>query len=121
MFGRTRKLGLINIVPRGEQERSFVLLTLKYLKPVFSEIARDKQTTGLGHVTVSDLKRLHVVLPPNLLLEGWRKLVDPLLERAFLTDRHSRTLAALRDSLLPKLISGQIRVGEVDKMVEKTL
>ncbi len=34
----------------------FLFFLLKWLKPRFAEIARNKQTTGLGHVTVQDLK-----------------------------------------------------------------
>ena len=37
---------------------AFTFFLLKYLKPQFTHIASNKQTTGLGHVTVSDLKRL---------------------------------------------------------------
>ena len=109
---------IFRVVPSTEQERSFVLLTLKHLKPVFAEIARNKQTTGLGHVTVSDLKRLRVVQPCNLLLERWNELVDPLLERTFLFEQQAQTLATLRDTLLPRLISGQLRLPEAETILE---
>jgi type I restriction enzyme S subunit len=108
---------IFRVVPKSDQERSFILLTLKYLKPVFAEIARDKQTTGLGHVTVSDLKRLQVVQPNKQLLERWNELVDPLLERAFFVEQKAQTLATLRDTLLPRLISGQLRLPDADALV----
>ena len=41
----------------------FLYYILKYLNPMFQSIASDKQTTGLGHVTISDLKRIKVRLP----------------------------------------------------------
>lgn len=41
----------------------FMFYLLKYLKPIFKEIARNKQTTGLGHVTISNLKELKVKIP----------------------------------------------------------
>jgi len=108
---------IFRVVPMAAQERSFVLLTLKYLKPVFAEIARDKQTTGLGHVTVSDLKRLQVVQPNKQLLEQWNEFVDPLLERTFTNEQKAQTLATLRDTLLPRLISGQLRLPDAEAVV----
>jgi type I restriction enzyme S subunit len=99
---------IFRVVPNLSNERSFVLLTLKYLKPVFAEIARNKQTTGLGHVTVADLKRLQVVRPNTLILQRWNELVDPLVEQALVVEQQSQTLAQLRDTLLPQLISGQL-------------
>ncbi len=110
---------IFRVIPNTEQERSFVLLTLKYLMPVFAEIARNKQTTGLGHVTVADLKRLQVVRPCNILLEKWNELVDPLLERAFIVMQQAQTLASIRDTLLPRLISGQLRLPEAEEIIEE--
>ena len=109
---------IFRVVPKSDQDRSFILLTLKYLKPVFAEIARDKQTTGLGHVTVSDLKRLQVVQPNKQLLERWNELVDPILERAFFVEQKAQTLATLRDTLLPRLISGQLRLPDAEALIE---
>ena len=36
---------------------------MKFLKPIFTKIAKNKQTTGLGHVTIGDIKQLNVVIP----------------------------------------------------------
>ena len=58
--------------------------------------------TGLGHVTVADLKRLHVVKPNALVLQKWNEIVDPLIERAFIVEQQAQTLATLRDILLPR-------------------
>ena len=44
-------------------DRFFFFYLMKLLKPVFKIIATNKQTTGLGHVTIEDLKRISVILP----------------------------------------------------------
>ena len=36
---------------------------MKWLKPVFKSVASNKQTTGLGHITISDLKKIKVTVP----------------------------------------------------------
>lgn len=43
--------------------KHFLYYILKYLNPLFQDIASNKQTTGLGHVTISDLKRIKVNIP----------------------------------------------------------
>jgi type I restriction enzyme S subunit len=111
---------IFRVVPHSSDERSFVLLALKYLRPVFAEIARDKQTTGLGHVTVADLKRLRIVKPDEAVLEQWNLLVDPLVARTFAVQRQAQTLSDLRDTLLPRLISGKLRLPNAEREIEAT-
>jgi type I restriction enzyme, S subunit len=91
-------------------EMFFVYYLLKHLKPVFIEIARDKQTTGLGHVTVQDLKRLRTFFPTDDVLQKFNRVVEPLFQKVYSNLRESRTLANLRDTLLPQLLSGELRV-----------
>ena len=43
--------------------KDFLYYVLKFLKPHFAQIAANKQTTGLGHVTIADLKRMSFVIP----------------------------------------------------------
>ena len=44
-------------------EDKYFYYLLKSLKPTFKQIATNKQTTGLGHITIADLKRIQVKLP----------------------------------------------------------
>jgi len=56
---------IFKVIPKTENKIFFYYL-LKYLKPNFVQIAINKQTTGLGHVTKGDLERFIVKLPsPN--------------------------------------------------------
>ncbi len=112
---------IFKVVPAGSEERAFVLLALKYLKPVFTELARNKQTTGLGHVTVADLKRLQIVKPTPQILAAWNEVVAPVIDRAFTMIQQAQTLAQLRDTLLPKLISGQLRLPEAQVLLAEEL
>jgi type I restriction enzyme S subunit len=91
-------------------EKRLVYYLLKYLCPRLVEIARYKQTTGLGHVTVADMKRLHVCWPSPQVLEAFDVRVGPIFDKAFANTLESQTLATLRDTLLPKLLSGEMSV-----------
>jgi type I restriction enzyme S subunit len=107
---------IFRVVPHSVHERAFILMTLRSLLPVFAEIARNKQTTGLGHVTVEDLTRLVMVRPPESVLMGWNMLVEPMLDRSFGLEKEIKNLVALRDALLPKLVSGEIRVENNERI-----
>jgi type I restriction enzyme S subunit len=103
---------IFRVLPRVQMERTFVLQMLRHLRPMFTELARNKQTTGLGHVTVADLKRERIAIPTAELLRQFDLSVGPIHERIFENQRQAQTLATLRDTLLPRLISGQIRTPE---------
>jgi type I restriction enzyme S subunit len=66
------------------EARLFVYFLLRQLKPTFIEIARNKQTTGLGHVTAQDMKALRAVVPEYQVLLAFSRVVSPLYDRAFL-------------------------------------
>ena len=121
----TNGRGLLNqhifkVITPTIAEKRFVYYLLKFLKPALVEIARNKQTTGLGHVTVADMKRLSVCSPHPKVLSAFDGLVAPLFDKAFSNTIESQILAALRDALLPKLISGDVRVKNVEKFIEVT-
>jgi type I restriction enzyme S subunit len=65
----------------------------------------------------ADIDTFRVLIPPDPLLRSFAWLADPLDSRIVATARESRTLAVLRDSLLPKLISGDLRLKDVDRIV----
>ena len=55
---------IFKVIPNEKLvHRDFFFYLMKALKPNFTKIATNKQTTGLGHVTVADLKRLEVTIP----------------------------------------------------------
>src|ERR1051326_807792 len=108
---------IFRVIPPNEEARAFVLMTLRDLRPVFAEIARNKQTTGLGHVTAADLKRLRVAYPPKSVLREWNRIVEPLLERSFLLQLECCTLTSVRDVLLPKILSGELQIDNPDRFI----
>lgn len=56
---------IFKVTPKTEIiDKGFFFYLMKFLKPYFKKIATNKQTTGLGHVTISDLQRMSVTLPP---------------------------------------------------------
>ena len=62
---------------------------------------------------------LPVVLPSLAATQAFERQAEPLLMRSLRCRRESRTLAALRNELLPKLISGEIRVKDAERFLKE--
>lgn len=89
----------------------YVYLWLQHHLPHFQRIAASKATT-MGHIQRHHLTQALVMVPSKSVLDEMDRLAAPLLQRLELNLQQSRTLTALRDLLLPRLISGQLRVPE---------
>jgi type I restriction enzyme S subunit len=61
------------------------------------------------------------VIPPRSILEVFDRLVRPYFDRRYQNELESRTLAALRDTLLPKLISGELRVKDAERFIGRVI
>jgi type I restriction enzyme, S subunit len=82
--------------------------------PLFTETLALRVTgTSKSHQRVKpdDVLRLPVILPPSKLQNTLASLVNPLLDQVASNRLESRDLATLRDSLLPKLLSGELSVA----------
>jgi type I restriction enzyme S subunit len=72
-------------------------------------------TSGRQRVPAESLVQFRLAAPPRPIAEAFGRAVKPRFARASAAARESRTIAALRDALLPKLISGKVRVGTVQR------
>lgn len=114
-FRWTGRDGLLNqhifkVITDNRRDKLFAYYQLTDLRQTLIEIARNKQTTGLGHVTVEDMKRLHVVHPTEDVLDAFTGTVGSLFDLSFNLEVDSLTLTDLRDKLLPRLLSGELTV-----------
>jgi type I restriction enzyme S subunit len=73
--------------------------------------------TILDALNVRNIPKLRFVLPTSRLLERFEIQCRPLRAKMEHGVKETRTLAALRDSLLPKLLSGEIRVRDAEREV----
>lgn len=69
-------------------------------------------------ISKGNFRPLSVVIPPEPLLRTFDAITKPLYERIARNEHESRTLAQTRDLLLPRLMSGELRVAEAERIVE---
>ena len=74
--------------------KDFLFYLLKYLKPHFTKIATNKQTTGLGHVTIADLKRMSVVVPEKIIQDRIVAVVKTIDDKIEVNNEINKNLAA---------------------------
>jgi type I restriction enzyme S subunit len=105
----------------SEQYRKwFFYLWIEFHLPWFQHIAASKATT-MGHIQRQHLTEANVVVPDAPLMNAADALIGPLFDKMLAHDLEARTLATLRDLLLPKLLSGQLRIKDAEKAVEAAL
>jgi type I restriction enzyme S subunit len=81
-------------------------------------VAHMTGSSGRQRVATAALLGFRLALPPSDFLQRFGLVTDPLFERITANTAESRTLTDLRDTLLPKLISGELRVPEAEGLVE---
>ena len=76
----------------------------------FQDIATDKATT-MGHIRRHHLREVNCIVPDKIFLNTSNSILESLLIKQILNNVQSRSLVNIRDTLLPKLISGKLRVS----------
>jgi type I restriction enzyme, S subunit len=72
-------------------------------------------------ITRATFQSLNLAKPKDRVFEAFEQAAQPLFEKMKANGKESRTLAQTRDLLLPKLMSGEIRVGEAAGIVEEAV
>jgi type I restriction enzyme S subunit len=98
--------------------RSYTYYAMLSLVDVFGDF--EAEGTVFGCINKDDFHRIKFIAPPPQLVLAFEKAAFPIDQAIENHIMQSRTLAALRDALLPKLIPGDLRVKDVNKFVEGT-
>ena len=97
-------------VTSHEFPKWFCYLWTRHHLGEFRHIAAGKATT-MGHIQRKHLTAAKALVPPRPLLETMTRAMEPLVGKIIANRIQSRTLATLRDTLLPKLLSGELSVA----------
>ena len=70
-------------------------------------------------ITKKTFKKLLISFPPMELIREFHQIVSNLFERILINDQEIETLSEIRDTLSPKLISGELRIPDAEKLLAK--
>ncbi len=89
--------------------------------PVLEEMRRRGTGVAIPGLNSTAVKDLPIALPPSGVINKFTAIAEPVVLLALKSSRESRVLAQLRDVLLPKLLSGELRVRDAEDLVEEAV
>ena len=108
---------IVVVVPRAREWAAFTLACLSSVE--FVDYT-DQTSTGtkMPRTSWKTMRQYKICLPSERIARAFQNLVQPLFDRIGANIHEARTLAQTRDLLLPKLMSGEIRLREIERAVE---
>lgn len=103
------------MTPKAGTPNLFLLL---WASVAHQEIVSRANGSTFLEISKTNFRPIPVVTPSVDVMRAFERLARPLYKRIVESTRESRTLAALRDTLLPKLISGELRVKDAERIME---
>ncbi|EOX4439382.1 restriction endonuclease subunit S [Vibrio alginolyticus] len=88
-------------------------------EPLFITDVRSRANSGVQvNLSTKGIKDTLLVVPPKEIHDAFDKQVRAFLDMIFTNDQQSEELASIRDLLLPKLLSGEIELGQAQELAE---
>lgn len=107
----TTNQGFKSVVPNKNIGTAFIYYLLKFLLPTIEGMASGstfKEISGAG------MKSVPVVIPDNETIEKFNAFCTPIFQQQEVLEAENSRLADIRDALLPKLMSGELDVSDLD-------
>lgn len=138
VFTHAGNIGQVAYIPESSQYKRYVLSQRQFfmrcdrsqVSPIFialffkspegqHKLLANASSSGVPSIArpVTYLRSISLVVPPPKVICMFDKLVQPMLTKLRINHNQSRTLATQRDALLPKLLSGELRVKDVEKQL----
>lgn len=108
--------GYIAILPEGQLTTNFMLF---WCKQNMAEIKGRANGSTFMEISKKVFRQMPIITPTSAVLDAFENIVHVLLGRITQNEHQIRTLTELRDTLLPRLISGQLRLPEAESLVQE--
>lgn len=102
---------LCKFVPKYDYVSKYYIYSLVYPKLAF--VQSYKVGTTVSHLGKADIDRFKVIVPPEDIIMQYSKIVNSYFAEIVKVSNENQILSSLRDTLLPKLMSGEFSVEEV--------
>lgn len=90
-------------------------------EPVLEEMRRRGTGVAIPGLNSTAVKNLPIDIPPVDIIERFSLVAAPMVSLVLIDSRESRWLAQLRDGLLPKLLSGELRIRDAENLVQEAV
>jgi type I restriction enzyme S subunit len=106
--------GFIAMICKRRLSNTFVWL---WAQANMETVHQNANGSTFQEISKANFRPIKVIIPAPELLRAFDDIVKPLFDRIVSNERETRTLAATRDYLLPRLMSGEVRVGDAASLV----
>lgn len=94
------------------------LFLLRWASAAHDEILSHANGSTFLEISKSNFRRIRTVAPTAAVMDAFDRVSRPMYRKVVEHERESRILAALRDALLPQLISGELRVNAASRFMD---
>lgn len=98
---------LVTLIPKES------ILSAKYLYLYLKQLHISGTGTTQQQLTVPDFRKTEILIPDNTTMMDFTKAVTPIFNKIWTNEDENKQLALIRDTLLPKLMSGEIDVSGI--------
>lgn len=107
----TTNQGFKSVVPNENVGTAFIYYLLKFLLPTIEGMASG---STFKEISSTGMKSVPVVIPDNEAIEKFNAFCTPIFQQQEVLEAENSRLADIRDALLPKLMSGELDVSNID-------
>ena len=97
--------------PKNQLDKAYMMFSIK---PLLNMIEKTQVATTVIHIGKKDSDAFEIILPNRELLDKYGKVDAPIFEKIVNNGLENKRLAQLRDALLPRLMSGEIDVSNIE-------
>jgi type I restriction enzyme S subunit len=97
------------------------LFVLFWCKESMGAIVSNANGSTFQEISKANFRPLRVVVPPEEVLTAFMTMASPLYQRTVSNLREIEALATVRDTILPKLLSGELRVRDAERLAGDSL
>lgn len=99
---------LVTLIPKTE------IISAKYLYLWLKHLHITGTGTTRQQLTVPDFQKTEIIVPSQEIMTQFTTTVDPIFRKIWENQSENETLSSLRETLLPKLMSGELDVSDID-------
>ena len=98
---------LVTLIPNTN------MLSAKYLYLYLRQLRISGTGTTQQQLTVPDFRKTEIIIPDKTTMDSFTETITPLFDQVWANENENAKLAEVRDALLPKLMSGEIDVSDI--------
>jgi type I restriction enzyme S subunit len=88
------------------------------IKPLLAMVEASETATTVIHIGKNDFDRFKIKIPSNHILDRFAQLINPVYKSIVNNKQSIKSLASLRETLLPRLISGKLDLSNIEEELE---